>query len=122
MESGQGKGGNTELKNTYIFFSNMSKDWPLCPSFLPSRNPSRCIYSVSNGKHASTEEGFYTVYLHLEMAVVRYNKEVKKNREADGRHMLTKVRALSLFKDSIVEDLYSGNYITIDSMTKEIFL
>lgn len=36
--------------------------------------------------------------------------------------MLTKVRALSIFKDSIVEDLYSGNYIIIDSMTKEIFL
>lgn len=36
--------------------------------------------------------------------------------------MLTKVRTLSIFKESIVEDLYSGNYITRDSMTKEIFL
>lgn len=32
----QVKGGNTELKNTHIFFSNMGKDWPLCPrSFFP---------------------------------------------------------------------------------------
>lgn len=109
-------------ENAYIFFSNMKKDCPLRPSFLSSRNPSQCIYSVSSGKHTCTEESFYTVYLHLNMTVVRYNKEVKKKKKADGRHMLTKVRALSIFKDSIVEDLYSGNYITIDNMTKEIFL
>lgn len=91
--------------------------------FFSIWNPSQSVYSVSNGKHTSTEEGFYTVCLHLEVAVVRYNKEVKKKkREADGRHILTKVRALSIFKDSIVEDLYSENYITRDSMTKEIFL
>lgn len=36
--------------------------------------------------------------------------------------MLTKVGTLSIFKDSVVEDLCEVNDITIDSMTKEIFL
>lgn len=95
----------------------------LCVQVFSIWNPSQCVHSVSNGKHTSIEEGFYTVCLHLEVAVIRYNNEVKKKkREADGRHMLTKVRALSIFKESIVEDLYSGNYVTRDSMTKEIFL
>lgn len=34
--------------------------------------------------------------------------------------MLTKVRAFSIFKDSDIEDLCSGD--DVDSMTKEIFL
>lgn len=34
--------------------------------------------------------------------------------------MLIKVRAFSVFKDSVVEGLYSGD--DVDSMMKEIFL
>lgn len=67
----QVKGGNTELEDTYTWART-----GLCVQVFSIWNSSQCIYSVSNGKHTSTEEGFYTVYLHLEAAVVRYNKEV----------------------------------------------
>lgn len=103
-------------------YTHTSKDWPLCPSFFHLESLTMCLFCVQWKTHF-TEEGFHTVHLRPEVPVVRYNKEFKKKeREADGRHMLTKVRALSIFKESIVKDLYSGNYITRDSMTKEIFL
>lgn len=66
-------GGGGRRAEKYIHF--LFKHEQGRPSFLSSGNPSQCVYSVSNGKHASTEEGFCTVYLHLEMAVGRYNKE-----------------------------------------------
>lgn len=53
----------------------------LCVQVFSIWNPSQCVHSVSNGKHTSIEEGFYTVCLHLEVAVIRYNNEVKKKRE-----------------------------------------
>lgn len=55
----------------------------LCVQAFSIWNPSQCVYSVSNGKHTSTQEGFYTVCLHLEVAVVKYNKEVKKKKKRE---------------------------------------
>lgn len=114
-----GAGGEEELKNTYIFFSNMSKDVQV---FFPVGIPHN-VFILCPMENTLPLRRVFVLYTCIWRWL--WEDTIKKGWEgskADGRHMLSKVRALSIFKDSIVEDLCPGNDITIDSMTKEIFL
>lgn len=74
------KEGNTELKNECFLFKH-DQGLAFMSKFIRG-NPSQYIYSLSSGKHASTEQGFCPMYLHVEMTVLRYDKEVKKKKRS----------------------------------------